>query len=98
MPKLLPAGVDCLARILPIALSMALPNASTDALIEILSFCEQALTALHSCKVADEFIPRSTKSRHSRQDKATNVVRHLHLIPGGRSNTSEGSLARPIVP
>jgi hypothetical protein len=67
---------------------MSRSNTSTDALIEILSLCEQALTELNPHDEAAPSHDRSDKSSHLRKRKRANITHGLLLIPGGLSITN----------
>lgn len=92
--KLPSFGLDDLARILPMLVFMGRTNSSTDALIEILSFCEQALTALDPHKAGIAVLSQLNKSCHSRRRKHTSLAHRLQLIPGGLSLDNRGSNRR----
>jgi hypothetical protein len=70
---------------------MGRTNTSTDALIEILTFCEQALTALDPHKAGAAALSQSNKSCHSRQRKHTSLAHQLRVIPGGLSFARRGT-------
>jgi len=72
---------------------MSRTNTSTDALIEILSFCEQALTALDPHKAGVAALSQSNKSCHTNL-KHTGPAHRLHLIPGGLSLPNRGANRR----
>jgi hypothetical protein len=80
-------GLNYLARILPIAGFMARTNTGTDALVEILNFCEQALTALDAHAPEAVALPQSTGSGLPRRRKRLVPVRRLKLIRGGLSSS-----------
>jgi len=73
---------------------MSRTNTSTDALLEILTFCEQALTALDPLKAGVGVLSQSNKTCHSWQGKRSNLAHHLQLIPGGLSLPTRGNPRR----
>jgi hypothetical protein len=65
---------------------MARSTTSTDALIEILNFCEQALTALDHQTPGKEQDIRSNKTHQNPDIKRPIAGVRLQLIQGGRSS------------
>ena len=64
----------------------------TDALVEILSLCEQTLTALNPDH--DRDIPVAQSNKASQFTLGKNRGRRLVLIPGGLSTANRGATAR----
>jgi len=66
---------------------MARTSNSSDALLEILSLCEQALTGLNP---QNEAVPNrnpSDKSNHFRNQRRAKLAHQLRLIQGGLSTS-----------
>jgi len=64
---------------------MARTTTGTDALVEILSFCEEALTALHPHNASEPVLSRSSKASQLRRNQRRNSTGRLQLIQGGLS-------------
>jgi len=63
-------------------------STGTDALIEILSLCEQALTELGPDAETAPRIIRADNSRHFRRYRRAKIANRLLLIPGGLSTAA----------
>jgi hypothetical protein len=70
---------------LPIRSSMGKFGDSAEALVEILTLCEQTLTALKSDYDEGLHRQQSDQNRRQEQRRSTNMVRRLFLIRGGRT-------------
>ena len=64
---------------------MGRSNRSTDALIEIISLCEQALIELTPEGEAVSEAARTDKLRHFRRHQRAKMMHRLLLVPGGLS-------------
>jgi hypothetical protein len=73
---------------------MGRSNTSTDALVELLSLCEQTLTALQPDSDRDTSVAQSDKANHSRYGKRASIGPRLVLISGGLSMINRGATAR----
>ena len=73
---------------------MGLSSTGADALFEIISLCEQALTELAPESNGLQGGLGADKPRSLRRRGSTNMARHLSLIPGGLSVTTRMPTAR----
>lgn len=80
------------ARFLPIDSYMGRANTSADALIEILSLCEQTLTALKLPDDGPDYPPVMDKFSHTRQWKRANIASKFVLIRGGLYSRTRDAL------
>ena len=62
-------------------------GSSAEALVEILTLCEQTLTALKADYDNSLRANPSDQNRRLERGPSTNVVRHLFLIRGGLAHT-----------
>jgi hypothetical protein len=74
--------------------SMGQTNPSTDALVEILTLCEQTLTALNSDPGGQMATRQTDKAGRLRNGTRTNIAPRLVLIQGGLSITTSSTTSR----
>ena len=72
---------------------MALSSPCAEALVEILSLCEQTLTALREHEERHMTTPLADKYRHSGLQQRANIVRQFVLLQGGLSRELRQSSA-----